>query len=559
MTKDRRVLTMPRFSNSQRKLAGAHYTPALLAAFVADKIARSEIATFPRVLDPSSGDGELLAAMLARLGGHAHVTGFDTDPVAVEIASERLRSEFPGTESTIVTQDFLSIALEHRDNGLFAPSEKFDLVIANPPYVRTQVMGAAESQRLSKQFELAGRVDLYYAFIEGISAVLRPGGIAGVIVSNRFMTTKSGSGVRRTILDQFDLLHVWDLGDTKLFEAAVLPAVLLLRKKDGRSTHAPRFSSIYTTNNVAIHESDDPLQALGKSETVRVNGTNFQVLHGTLDHGSDQVGVWRIATESTDAWLTTVLSNTFCTFGDIGKIRVGVKTTADKVFIRKDWSGDDRPELLRPLINHKAARRFKALPAESQILYTHQTKGGKRSVVDLEQFPNSKRYLETHRATLEARKYVVDSGRQWFEIWVPQNPALWPAPKLVFPDISEKPTFWMSLDGEIINGDCYWLAASSPEDIDLLWLALAVANSTFIESFYDRAFNNKLYSGRRRFMTQYVEKFPIPDPQTPIAKQIVDSAKRIFTLTPCTEAKRLADELDQQIGIAFGVSKESAR
>lgn len=92
-------------------------------------------------------------------------------------------------------------------------------------------MGAQKSREISEAFDLDGRVDLYFAFLEGIADVLVPGGVAGVIVSNRFMTTKSGAVVRARLLERFDVLHVWDMGDTKLFEAAVLPAVLLLRKK----------------------------------------------------------------------------------------------------------------------------------------------------------------------------------------------------------------------------------------------------------------------------------------------------------------------------------------
>src|SRR5256885_12094823 len=47
--------------------------------------------------------------------------------------------------------------------------------------------------------------------------------------------------------------------------------------------------------------------------------------------------------------------------------------------------------------------------------------------------------LERHREALEARRYVVEAGRQWYELWVPQDPAAWEAPKLVFRDISEHP------------------------------------------------------------------------------------------------------------------------
>jgi hypothetical protein len=175
--------------------------------------------------------------------------------------------------------------------------------------------------------------------------------------------------------------------------------------------------------------------------------------------------------------------------------------------------------------------------------------------VDLERYPISKAHLESHREALTNRTYVIKANRQWFEIWVPHQPNLWKRPKLIFPDISEKPNFWMSLEDELVQGDCYWLAAEDDVKVDLLWLALAVANSRFIEDFYDHSFNNKLYSGRRRFMTQYVEKFPIPDPKTPLSKAIVKTVKRIFDATPSPEAAELADELEHQIHRSFGLKE----
>src|SRR5205823_4415703 len=97
------------------------------------------------------------------------------------------------------------------------------------------------------RFNLIGRVDLYHAFILAMGEALASGGIAGIIVSNRFMTTRAGGSVRERIRQLFDTLHIWDLGDTKLFEASVLPAVLLLRRRmDARSTKPTRFTSIYS-------------------------------------------------------------------------------------------------------------------------------------------------------------------------------------------------------------------------------------------------------------------------------------------------------------------------
>ena len=292
-----------------------------------------------------------------------------------------------------------------------------------------------------------------------------------------------------------------------------------------------------------------------------MNGERYLVRHGELDHGNRVDGVWKIATVESDEWLATVQAHTFCTFGDLGKIRVGVKTTADKVFIRDDWESlpeDERPELLRPLITHFAAQRYRARLTQlpKRVLYTHELRDGERRVVNLAQFPRAARYLERHRAILEARHYVIEGGRQWFEIWVPQNPARWPLPKLVFPDISEKPTFWIDLDGSVVNGDCYWLATNDPAQTDLLWLAVAVGNSSFAEEFYDHRFHNKLYSGRRRFMTQYVETFPLPDPTTPLAKEIIASAKVLYELDGAAEGLTLQIKVERLVREAFGLPVE---
>ncbi|MBK8090492.1 MAG: N-6 DNA methylase [Verrucomicrobiaceae bacterium] len=336
-----------RATKKTQKQEGAHYTPAGLAAFVARHLSAVCTAINPLVLDPAVGDGELLLAFGRTFGNACTLNGFDLDEVAVANADKRLREDLPQITGKVQQQDFLDFALEHRTDSLFAVPACYDVVIANPPYVRTQVMGAERSQRLARQFDLSGRVDLSFAFIEGIADVLREGGVAGIIVSNRFMTTKAGAQVRERILSRFEVLHVWDFGDTKLFEAAVLPAVLLLRKRSGIASSNPRFTTIYSTREEPIHQAETVFEALSNgSGSVSVSGTTFLVQHGLLHHGTAANGTWRIATERGDAWLDTVMANTHCTFGEIGKIRVGVKSTADKVFVRQDWQA--LPEDMRP-------------------------------------------------------------------------------------------------------------------------------------------------------------------------------------------------------------------
>jgi hypothetical protein len=223
---------------------------------------------------------------------------------------------------------------------------------------------------------------------------------------------------------------------------------------------------------------------------------------------------------------------------------------------------NERPELLRPLTTHHSAARFRAIkPSKDRgILYPHESVAGQRKAADLANNPKSSAYLEAHRATLEGRTYVIEGGRRWYEIWVPQDPAAWDLPKLVFRDISERPTFWLDLDGTIVNGDCYWMIANRPKDESLLWLAAAVANSTFIEAFYDHRFNNKLYAGRRRFITQYVELFPLPDPNTSVALEIVEIAKAVYAQAGSREAAAMEAKLDPMIWESFGLRfKEAGR
>jgi adenine-specific DNA-methyltransferase len=576
------VLTStPRYSDVDRQKAdGVTYTPIAFAKFVAKQML--QVADLPksgkiRVLDPACGDGALLEALIKILPpasrNRIEVVGFDTDPMAIRGALQRLRQDFPDLDVRFEQKDFLEHVLKLQSGGnLFSAGEvqePFHLVIANPPYVRTQVMGARQTQQLAQSFGLTGRVDLYYPFLLGISHVLAENGVTGVITSNRFMTTKSGQAVRRAMLSRFRILHAWDLGDTKLFEAAVLPSVLLARGTPDSQhsyTNGIAYSSIYETNDAAIADAEDVLFALtADNDTVIAvpDGRRFRVRHGVLDNGGDPEGIWRVATQATDQWLATVEANTWETFRRIGKIRVGVKSTADKVFIRNDWSNlpDGRPELLRPLITRKCARRFKSVVPENakhikEILYPHEVTMKGRAAVDLGRYPKSASYLEKHREALESRSYLIEAGRKWYELWVPQDPAAWSSPKLVFPDISDKPIFWIDTDGGVVNGECYWLQCENKDEQDLLWLALAVANSTFIEAFYDHRFNNKLYAGRRRYITQYVELFPLPNPKCDEAMIIIDLAKTIHAKTPSTEADQLAADLDARIWRVFGLTAE---
>ena len=123
------------------------------------------------------------------------------------------------------------------------------------------------------------------------------------------------------------------------------------------------------------------------------------------------------------------------------KVRVGIKTTADQVFIRSDWDDmpeDRRPEdcLLRLIFSHDDAGRWRSRTSNEslkKILYTHEVRDAKRVAIDIERYPCAAAYLRQYRERLKRRKYVIKANRKWYEIWVPQDPLALGRPKLIFP------------------------------------------------------------------------------------------------------------------------------
>lgn len=504
-----------RYKNeSEQKSSGAIFTPRPMARVLSSEMISAYAGDLPAsisVLDPAVGEAELLVSFVEEVRQRypnvsIRVVGYDINPSSCETARSKLREAFQDVEVDIRCQDFLA--------RLGKDVEKFDFVIANPPYIRTQILGAEKAQELARKCGLSGRVDIYYSFLVSTGLLLRQNGVAGYITSNKFLSIKSGSPVRKFMLENYRLFSVRDYGDTRVFEnAAVLPCTIVFGMGETTDFRSVRFTTIYeersgesATDAISLfdHVDDEGLYRLSDGRVLRYR-------QGSLNPCKPG-DVWTLSSNEIRDWLKQVDSNTWMRLSDLGKIRVGIKTTADNVFIGDNWGdASQKPELLKPLVTHRDAGKI--LPETNchwQVLYPHRTEHGKRKVVEIDDYPNSKTYLERHRDQLEGRKYVIEAGRRWYEIWVPQNPAAWNHRKIVFRDISETPQFWYDDTGAVVNGDCYWIDIDTSVPDDVVYLALAVANSSFIEKFYDLKFNTKLYSGKRRFMAQYVEQFPLP-------------------------------------------------
>jgi len=544
----------------EKKQTGATFTPCQLADFLSAKIlkyaALNDLDTI-KVLDPACGDGALLNSFSQSIAKtKVNFYGFDTNLNYLKEATT-LCASIP-YNWLFKQQDFLDYSLDK------ANSEHYDVIIANPPYVRTQILGSEKAQQIASNFELSGRIDLYHAFLIGMTKVLKKGGILGVITSNRYLSTKSGAAIRKYLLENYEILEIIDLGDTKLFDAAVLPAIFIGRKKTNReqiSCPCP-FSKTYEyfgekNNVIPIHANS--IYEVIQSETphlYEVGGTLYDHSIGLMKHESSPDGIWQMTCDEENKWIDTIIENTDFYISDKFKVRVGIKSCADNVFINpqvESISDEIESDLLKTLISQENISAWHTDNTHCQnVIYPHYSIHGKRYAFDIDNYPHAKKYLEKHRQQLEARTYILEAKRQWYEMWVPQNPSLFNKPKLIFPDISLEPRFAYDTTGAIVNGNCYWIVAENAEEESLLLLIEGVANSKVMMKYHDLRFNNKLYSGRRRYLAQYVEKYPMPNPNNQHSKNIIEIVKQL-NCSIDADKQQLLNKLNDEVEHAFGL------
>lgn len=576
-------------SLSEAKETGSHYTSNDLSHFMADRLKQAflkynfnEIENLT-LIDPSCGDGELLKAAATLFEDNSvKLLGVDTDANAIQSASNYFGED---SSVSVFQSDYLELFDNYKTDLFSLNGDKsndlisegtlnlVDLILANPPYVRTQVMGADRAQKLGEMFGLKGRVDLYQAFLVAMTQHLKVNGLICVITSNRYLTTAGGKDIRAYLDKNYEILEVIDLGDTKLFNAAVLPAIFIGRKKaeneNIKNENVKCYRIYEDTSDGEVDEVCTSIyEILYKNESgiYAVGNKKYSVMSGYLKVPEDSKELWVMASKEDKEWVNQIKNNSFCKFSDMFKVRVGIKTTADNVFIHNnnEWEAlaeniKPEAELLNPLISSDNIQKWKSdgqLVEQKKILYTHQFVEGKRKAIDLDDYVNAKAYLLHHHEQLAGRTYLAKSKtRHWYEIWVPQEPMAFKDLKIVFPDISLEPKFSIDTNEYLVDGNCYWITLKEQDaDRDLLYLAAAIANSQLMNRFHGIEFQNVLYSGRKRYLTQYVDNYVLPDPSSIYSRKIVEVTKNIVTQNlEIEEIKQLELEIEKQVRLAFSV------
>lgn len=203
---------------TEDKLRGGFYSPDLLVDLCLDRSAEMlRDTSHIRVLEPSAGDGAFIRG-LARSPVRQRITHVE--------AVELLGSEAVKTQQALA--DYRLPGRVVNDNvlrwGEVGPAD-FDLVLANPPFVRFQFISDEDKQRsrsiASRLGTAANSVSNLWIPVFLLSlAKLRLGGVFSVILPTEFLTGVSASAVRNWLLTNTTGLTI------DLFRPGSFPAVL---------------------------------------------------------------------------------------------------------------------------------------------------------------------------------------------------------------------------------------------------------------------------------------------------------------------------------------------
>jgi len=562
------------YSDRDRKRLGKHYTPNAIIDYIVKRVLRP-LPEHPnslrsiRILDPACGSGlfllkayEILADCWQRANGSfdkkdaKHILenclfGIDIDKRAVSATKTHLlqkaslyESDSAFLDKNIIVGDALSIAHpstlipmhnhttdELSPGGIFS-KHSFDCVIGNPPYVRIQNTPSEKRGCYTSSYTTAtGRFDVSTLFIELSEYLLKENGRFGFIVSNKVLSTAGAKGLRRFLLARFNIEEIVDLSDTKLFAAAVLP-MILIASRPGKNCNRIAYSSVTESHDVTANAlpTDDVLHLLDNSEipfeaNVLVAKRVFRLQRFYVDATSLRTKVWTFHNERQNRILSKIHQNSVCTLRDITKkISVGLKTTADDIFIKQmteDFIKQKRleAELIFPVLESHNVNRWTYSwdrQCDLFVLYPHIEQNRKVIPVELDAYPQIKEYLEANRTRLESRTYLIKSGRRWYEIWVHQSPSDFSKRKIITPDISSCNRFAFDNKGFYVNGTCFYIILTDESDASY-YSVLGLLNSKVIEYFHKISSGNSLYAKRFRYWASYIKEYPV-------AKRLLDSS-----------------------------------
>jgi len=112
-------------------------------------------------------------------------------------------------------------------------TEKFNIIIGNPPYVENKKIKNIDfKKKLTKRFKTAYRLfDLSVLFIERSLELLEDNGYLSLILPNKFLAADYGIKIRKLLLNESMIKEIINMSSLPIFQnTAIYPIILSLKK-----------------------------------------------------------------------------------------------------------------------------------------------------------------------------------------------------------------------------------------------------------------------------------------------------------------------------------------
>jgi type I restriction-modification system DNA methylase subunit len=364
----------------------------------------------------------------------------------------------------------------------------FDLVLANPPYVRQEKIKELKPFLQNAYDCYTGTADLYVYFYERALKLLGHGGVLSFISSNKFFRAGYGEKLRNFLREKTELQTVIDFGDLPIFEATAYPCIIVASNREPRSERSVRTLNVRTSEQldrfgeiVATLTTPIPQKDFGETSWQLVSSLSSRLLEKIRNAGQPLGGY---------------VKNRFYRGVVTGFNSAFILDSATRnALIAEDKSSKD---VLKPFTRGRDVKRWCIEPKELWLIFT-------RRGIDIEKFPAIKKHLAQFKKQLVPG---APGGRkpgpyEWYEIQ--DSTAYWPEfglRKILYPDIAKNCEF--ALDTSDAFPDCTLFLI--PEGSAFL---LGVLNSTVISYFFP-LICPKIRGDYMRFKSIYMEQIPIP-------------------------------------------------
>lgn len=430
----------------------------------------------------------------------------------------------------------------------------FDAVIGNPPYVRQELLTEHKPYLQKRYGVYHGVADLYTYFMERGASLLKPGGLYGIIVANKWMRANYGEALRRW-LKQMDIRELVDFGDLPVFAGATTyPCIVLYAKGKPK-----RNISVCEVKTLDFTDLGSYVQRHRRSLPQR-----------TLDDGG-----WSLASIE-EQNLFRRLMGLGVPLGEYvdKKIYYGIKTGYNEAFVidgatRKALIKSDKrsAEVIKPFLAGRDIKRYKQPKSEKYLIvlpkgYTNEKgnnpKDGWRWLKQA--LPAIAEHLAPFKEKAEKR---TDKGDYWWELRACDYYKAFEKPKIMFPDIAARMQAMLDVQGQYSTNTTYFIPTA---DLFLL----GVMNSSLIHFLIARM-STSIQGGYFRFFRQYLLTLPIlydKKQSAAIAAQVqllLDLHHQLATATGL-QASQLADRIahvegkvDGLVYALYGLSEEEVR